>query len=153
MTVVSWYLPAGAAGTRHRALLTGAALLGLAWNVFGVVQFVQSLRATMVSLMAMGLTASQAERYLDLPAWTTVMFGIGVCLGVVGCVALFTRHRFAAPLLLVSLLAYVLLFIGDLAHGLFAAIPAQLGVLLLVLVIACALWLTARHARRAGWLR
>ena len=38
----------------------GVAALGLAWNIFGAVQFVGTLSATVDSLQAQGLTAEQA---------------------------------------------------------------------------------------------
>ena len=43
----------------------GVAALGLAWNVFGAVQFVGTLSATVDSLQAQGLTAEQAA-YRDV---------------------------------------------------------------------------------------
>jgi hypothetical protein len=41
--------------------------LGLAWNVFGAVQFTGSLSATAESLQAQGLTADQATVMLGYP--------------------------------------------------------------------------------------
>lgn len=136
----------------HRARQAAGAL-GAAWNLFGIVQFVHTLRATPASLMSGGWTAEQAAVYLALPGWMQLAFAVGVFGGLAGSIALTMQRRAALPLLAVSLAAYVLLFAGDAWFGLFAAFPAQLPVLVLVLAIAAVLFGLAVHARRSGGLR
>lgn len=136
--------------TRPRAsrVLLALAVLGVLWNLFGIVQFFDTLQATPRGLMAAGLDAAAAEIYLGLPAWMDVAFAIGVFGGLLGSIALGARHPWALPLLSLSLAAYVALFLGDLSHGMFSAIPGQLGVLLLVLLIAIVLFAAAVITRR-----
>lgn len=123
-----------------------AAVLGLAWNIFGLVQFVQSLSATQDSLMAGGLTAQQAEVMLGYPTWMTIAFAIGVIGGTVGCIGLLLRKSWAQPVFLASLLGYIALWIGDAVHGVFAALGTpQILVLTVVVAIALGLWLLARR--------
>ncbi len=134
-----------------RAVLP-AAVLGIAWNLFGIVQFVGGLTATEASLMARGLNAEQAALYANLPAWMHAVFAIGVLGGLAGSLAMALRRRVAVPVLATSLVAYVALFAGDAIHGLFTVMPSQLAVLSLVLAIAAGLLGLARvAARQGGW--
>jgi hypothetical protein len=61
-------------------------------------------------------------------------------------VLLLLRLRIAQPVLAVSLVAYVALWIGDAIHGVFAAIGLpQIVILTIVVAIAAALLLLSRH--------
>lgn len=123
--------------------------VGVAWNLFGIVQWIGTVRATPQSLMAGGLDATQAALYLGLPGWMTLAFAIGVFGGLAGSLALTLRHRASWPLLAMSLVAYIALFAGDAAYGLFEAIPGQLAILSVVLLIAIVLAGVAWRERRA----
>ncbi len=65
--------------------------LGLAWNIFGAVQFIGTLSATTESLQAQGLTAEQAAVMLGYPVWMTVVFAVGVFGGAIGCLLMLAR--------------------------------------------------------------
>lgn len=131
-----------------------AAILGLAWNVFGAVQFVGSLSARPESLAAQGLTPEQAAVMLGYPAWMTVAFAIGVFGGVIGCVLLLLRMRLAALVFAVSLAGYIALYAGDILHGVFAAMGTpQIVILSVVVLIAALLWGLAQHFQKRGALR
>jgi len=129
--------------------LLGAASFGVLWNVFGLIQFVGSFTQTTEALMAAGMSRMQADIYLGLPTWISVAFAIGVVGGLLGSSALLLGRRSAQPVLAVSLMGYVLLFAGDTYYGVFAAIPSQLAILVLVLLVAGALlgvsWLAGRQ--------
>ena len=130
-----------------------AAGLGLAWNVFGAVQFMGSLNATSETLQAQGMTPEQAAVMLGYPAWMTIAFAIGVFGGIIGCVLLLLRNKLAFPVFLASLLGYIVLYIGDITEGVFAALGTpQVVVLSLVVIIAAALLWLARFAARRGVL-
>lgn len=124
------------------------ALGGIAWNLFGLVQFAGTLTATEASMLAAGLTPAQAAVMAGLPAWMTLAFAIGVLGGLAGSALLLLRHRLARPVLAASLAAYVVLWLGDAALGVFAAFgPPQVAILTLVVAIAAAL-LRASHRTR-----
>jgi hypothetical protein len=126
--------------------LAASALGGIAWNIFGVVQFVGSATATEASLIASGMTPAQAAVMTGYPAWMTAAFAIGVFAGLAGSVLLLARRSAAMPVLLVSLVAYVALWIGDAVHGVFAALGApQVIILSTVVAIAAALYALSRH--------
>ena len=130
-----------------------AAGLGLAWNVFGAVQFVGSLSATSESLQAQGMTADQAAVMLGYPVWMTVVFAIGVFGGVLGCGLLLLRRAVAVPVFAASLAGYIALYVGDIVHGVFAALGTpQVAVLSAVVLIAAALLWLSRRARARGVL-
>jgi hypothetical protein len=131
--------------------MTAAALGGIAWNVFGLVQFASSLAATEASLMAAGMTTEQAAVMTGYPAWMTAAFGAGVLCGLAGSVLLLLRRAAAMPVLLISLVAYAGLWIGDAVNGVFAALGTpQVIILSLVVAIAAALFgLSLRHDAKA----
>ncbi len=133
-------------------LLPAAAFLGAAWNVFGIVQFAKSLVHSRESLMAGGLTSAQADVILSLPPWMTIAFAVGVFGGLAGSLLLGWRRAAARPVLALSLAAYGLLFAGDAAYGVFAALPHQFAILGLVVAIAAVLLVIAERAGRRGAL-
>lgn len=126
--------------------------LGLAWNIFGVVQFLGTFGATRDSLMRGGMTPVQAELYAQLPLWMTASFAIGVFCGVAGSLLLLVHRRAAVPVFGASLLAYCVLYIGDITQGVFAAFGTpQVAILTTVVLIAIALlWLALRFQSRGA---
>lgn len=123
-----------------------ASLGGIAWNIFGAVQFAGVVAATEQSLIASGLTADQAAVMTGYPGWMTLAFAIGVFGGLAGSVLLLLRRGTATPVLSVSLAAYVALWIGDAVHGVFAAMGAtQIVILTAVVAIAAALFALSHH--------
>jgi hypothetical protein len=131
-----------------------AALLGLAWNVFGVVQFLATAQGTIGSLMRSGLTQQQAQLYLNLPIWMTSSFAIGVFAGALGSILLLLRNKAAVTVFAISLAAYVMLYIGDITQGVFAVFGAkQVIILTTVVLIATALLWLALHLRRRSAMK
>ena len=127
--------------------------LALLWNAYGVLQFVGSLSATPESLVAAGLTETQAVVMTGYPAWMTFAFALGVFGGLVGSVLLLLRNKSAAPVFHVSLVGYVALYFGDIVHGVFAAMGIQQVVILtFVVLIAAGLSLASRVFTHRGQL-
>jgi hypothetical protein len=127
--------------------------LGLVWNAYGVMQFTDSLQATPDGLMATGLTKAQVAVMMGYPAWMTVAFAIGVFGGLAGCILLLMRRSIALPVFAASLAGYVVLYIGDMTQGVFAALGApQVIILTAVVLIAAGLLAAALRARKSGLL-
>jgi hypothetical protein len=127
------------------------ATLGLAWNIFGVVQFVGQLKQTEGAMMGAGMTAEQVAVYSNLPVWMDMVFGLGTFGGVVGCILLLLRKGFAVPVFAVSLGGYIILFVGDILNGVFAVFGiSQLTILSTVVAIAAGLLWFARRLRAQG---
>ena len=130
------------------------AIFGLVWNAFGVIEFITSFMGTVESLMRHGLTAAQATLYTNLPAWMHITFALGVFGGAIGCVLLLFRSRYATLVFLMSLLASITLFMGDLSQGVFEAFGSfQIGVLFAVVFIAAALLCMSRYFEKTGKLK
>jgi hypothetical protein len=128
--------------------------LGLAWNLFGVVQFLSTAGASVDALVRGGMTPAQAALYAGLPAWMNIAFAVGVSGGVLGSLLLLLRRRTAVPVFADSLGAYVVLYIGDIALGVFEAFgPPQVVILTMVVLIAAALLWLALRMRLQGSLR
>jgi hypothetical protein len=127
--------------------LSIVACLGVLWNAYGVLQFSRSVATTGADLVAMGLTQAQAQAMTSYPAWMTLAFAVGTFGGVLGSVLLFARRKSAVPVFAASLAGYVVLYVGDITQGVFAAMGlAQVAVLSLVVAIACGLLWASRHA-------
>lgn len=130
-----------------------ASSFGALWNAYGVFQFFKAVTTTRENLIAMGMTELQAETMSSYPLWMTAAFAVGTLGGLVGSVLLLLRRREAVPVFMASLAGYVVLYIGDITEGVFAALGAsQVIILSLVAVIAFGLLLTSRHADRSGIL-
>lgn len=140
-------------GSRAPALLWTMAGLGVLWNLYGIYQFIGTLTPAGRSAMAAGMTAAQAQIYFSLPAWMTAAFAVGVCSGLLGSLALAARRTAALPIFAVSLAGYIGLFVGDMYFGVFDAMPGQLAILALVVLVAVALFATAWVARAGALLR
>ena len=132
--------------------ILAAGVFGLAWNIFGLTRFAATEFANEAELIAGGMTAAQAALYTALPSWMAIAFGVGVLAGTTGCILMLLRRRAAVPVLTASLVAYVVLFVGDITQGVFAAFGVgQVVVLGLVVAVAAALLALARRGDRAGF--
>lgn len=139
-------------GSRGPIWLWLAGGLGVLWNAYGLYQFIASFSQTKASLMAVGMTASQADLYLSLPSWISVVFGVGVVGGLIGSIALLMKSARAVAIFGVSMAGYVILFSGDVYYGVFANIPTQLVILTVVVVIAAALLWVSIYAKKRNFL-
>lgn len=127
--------------------------LGIAWNSFGIFQFMTTTTASVDQLIATGMTPTQATLYAGLPGWMILAYAIGVFGGLIGSVLLGLRHKAAIAVLAASLAGYLVLYVGDITQGVFAAFGVQQVVILsLVVIIAVALLLYGLHLRRRGLL-
>lgn len=90
---------------------------------------------------------------LGYPVWMTAAFAVGVLGGLVGCVLLLLKKRISVPVFVISLIGYIVLYVGDLTEGVFAAIGAsQVAILSSVVIIAAALLWLSRHFAQKGAL-
>jgi len=126
--------------------------LGIAWNLFGIVQLYDFVTQTQTSLMMKGMSPKAADLYYGLPIWMKLVFAIGSFGGLIGSLMLAARNRAAVTVFAASLAGYVALFAGDVAYGVFDAIPGQMGVLLVVVGVAVVLLVLGVLARRRGLL-
>ncbi|MCX2719561.1 hypothetical protein [Lentiprolixibacter aurantiacus] len=128
-------------------------VLALLWNLMGVLAYLG--QAFITEEMKAEYSPEQLALIEGRPSWVTAAFAIAVWGGLLGCIALLIRKRWARPLLLISLLGVV----AQTSYNLFATNAAEvfgqlqgLVIPLFVVVIALILVLIAKIADRKQWL-
>ena len=112
------------------------------------------LFANSLTLDPATLPLDQRAIYDATPQWMTIAWAVAIGSGLIGAVGLILRRRFAEPALLISLIAVAVQFSGlFLVKQLRELTPEDhLLVPIVILVVAYAIWQTAKLARRKGWL-
>lgn len=133
-----WYMP--------------AAIAGLLWNLLGCAAYLSDVMLSEEAVSAM--SEAQQALYATRPSWAVAATAIAVWGGALGCVGLILRRRWAAPVLLASLVGVVVQDIGlfVLTDAGELAGPSALVLQGLVFGVSVALVLLARRAAAAGWL-
>jgi len=122
-------------------------ILAFLWNLMGVGSYIAD-KYGMIEL-----TAAQQELSNITPAWSTAAYAIAVWGGAIGCLGLLLRKKWARTLLLLSLLGVIanqvyMFFLSD-TFEVYGA--TEMGLQIVVLVIAIALVYLAGMAQRKGW--
>lgn len=128
-------------------------ILALLWNLMGVMSYLE--QAYMTDEMKAQYTAEQLTLMEGIPAWVTAAFALAVWGGLLGCIALLFRKRWAKPLLMLSLIAILI----QMAYSFFMTNAAEIyglipGIIipLLVIIIGIALVQFARIAEKRHWI-
>ena len=129
-------------------------VIALIWNIMGVMAYLADAFTTVEQLEMM--TQEQRHLYESRPAWVTSAFAIAVWGGLLGCIALLLRKKWARPIFLLSLIGilvqngyYFFMTNATEVFGQFQAIVMPL----LVIIIGIALLLFARSSTAKGWLK
>ena len=85
-----------------------AAIAGLLWNLLGVNAYLQQAYKT--EGFRAQLSAERLAIIDNYPAWVTAAFAIAVFAGVLGCIALLIRKKFAKTLFIISFLGVIVQF-------------------------------------------
>jgi hypothetical protein len=88
--------------------LRAVGLLGLAWNGFGVFDYIRTKTGGAQYLREFGLTQAQIDHMLAMPAWVTAVWALGVFSALAATLLLLLRRRHAAPMFAASLGFYLL---------------------------------------------
>ncbi|MBT8287070.1 MAG: hypothetical protein HKN00_05410 [Flavobacteriaceae bacterium] len=72
------------------------------WNLLGVAAYLGNAFATDESIAA--LPQADQDYMTNMPAWVTAAFAIGVWFGLLACIGLLMRKKWAVPLFMLSLL-------------------------------------------------
>lgn len=128
------------------------AIVALVWNLLGCAAFVFDLLLTPEALAAM--PAEQQALYAARPGWAVAATGVAVLGGVLGCVGLLRRRKWALPVFALSLAGIVAqdiaLFV--LVDGAKLAGPVAVAMQAVVLAVGIALVLLGRRGIARGWL-
>lgn len=125
------------------------AVLIIAWNIFGVMQYLGAMAATPEGLIESGYyTPEQAEAMGNIPAWSVSLFALAVFTGLGASILLVLRKAIALPVFLISLIFVILSIIGDAVLGLFSIMGGSyIGIMTMVFVVSVIQWLFARAMR------
>jgi len=128
-------------------------VLALLWNLMGVLAYLG--QAFITEEMKAEYSPEQLTLIESRPAWVTAAFAIAVWGGLLGCIALLIRKRWARPLLLISLLGVI----AQTSYNLFATNATEvfgqvqgLVMPLIVVIIAIILVFVAKIAERKHWV-
>lgn len=95
--------------------------VALLWNMMGVASYIM-----MTQLTAEKAAQTYGQAFADIfaakPAWATGAFAIAVFAGLLGCVGLLLRKRWARPLFIVS-------FLGIIIHNIWGVMAGTLSVI------------------------
>jgi len=130
------------------------AVIAFLWNAYGVYAYL--FEAFLNEKTKALLPPEQVEFIENTPAWVTAAFAIAVFAGLLGCLLLLMRRKFATPIFLISLLAvlvrsvYLLLMSNAIeVYG------TALGIVLTatVIIVAIFLYMYSKKATAKGWMR
>jgi hypothetical protein len=128
------------------------AVVALLWNLLGCVAYLMGVMMSAEQLAEL----SEAEQAIQAsrPVWSIGATAIAAWFGALGSLGLILRHRWAVPVLTVSLLGVIVqdLELFLLNDGVALAGGGVYAVQGAVLLIAVGLVLLARRARAAGWI-
>ena len=130
-------------------IVAGVALL---WNLLGCVAFVFDLRMTPEALAQ--LPEAHQTLYAARPAWAVVATAVAVFGGVLGCIGLLMRRKWAFPVLVLSLIGILVQDFGlfVLIDGATLAGPVAVVMQAIVLAVGIGLVWLGRKGIDRGWL-
>jgi hypothetical protein len=128
------------------------AVVALLWNVLGCAAFFSDLRLSPEALRE--LPESQQALYAARPAWAIVATATAVFGGVLGCIGLLLRKRWAFVVLVLSLLGIIVQDFGlfVLVRGATLAGPVASAMQAIVLAVGIGLVFLSRKGIARGWL-
>ena len=128
-------------------------VVALLWNLMGAMAYIG--QAYMTDEIKAALPADQQALLENIPAWATAAFAIAVWGGVLGCIALLLRKKWARPVLVISLLGILV----QMSYSFFMSNALEVygtgqGMVmpLLIIVIGVVLVLFAKSTQNKGWI-
>ena len=128
------------------------AVVALLWNLLGCLAFFSDLLLSTEDLAK--LPEAQQALYAARPGWAVAATAVAVFGGVLGCLGLLLRRKWALPVLILSLLGILIQDFGlfVLADGASLAGPVAVVMQAVVLAVGIGLvWLSRKGIAR-GWL-
>jgi len=114
-------------------------IVALLWNLMGVASYIMMTQLT-PEKAAEDYGQAFADIFAAKPAWATGAFAIAVFAGLIGCVGLLLRKKWARPLFIISLL-------GVIIHNIWGVMAGTLSVIgtfdkvMTIVVMAVAIFL------------
>ena len=127
----------------------------LLWNLIGLGIFgiMMSIIGNGEAMTAAKLNEAQQELINSTPSWVNIAFGVAVIFGVLACIALLMRRKFALPLFVISLLGVLVqntyvFFMSNSVEIMEGVGMAPLVILIAILLIPFTIFCLSK-----GWLR
>ena len=122
------------------------------WNLLGVMAF--AMQMMMSDEARAQLPELERTMYANIPSWYMIVFGIAVCAGTLGCIALLLRKKWALMLFAISFIAILaqqiyMFALSDIGKQMNMQ---QLSMTLSIPVIGIFLIWFARKKIAKGWL-
>lgn len=128
-------------------------ILGLLWFLMDLMAFV--MRVFMFDAMMSDMPENQQRLYIAMPSWVNVIFSLEVFGGVLGCIGLLLKKRWALVFFIISIIGvltqtYYVYFMSD-AISLMGA-PAII-MPLVAIFIGTGLIFTMKQATSRCWIK
>jgi len=128
-------------------------IIALLWNLIGVAMYIMMTQIT-PETVAESYGQDFADIFATKPAWATGAYAVAVFAGLLGCVGLFVRKKWARLLFIIS-------FLGIIIHNIWGVMAGTLSVIgmfdkvMTIVVMAIAIFLIwfARQKITQGVLR
>jgi len=127
--------------------------VALLWNGMGVNAYLQQSYDT--ESHRAQYNTDQLEIIANQPSWYTAVFALAVFGGLLGCLALLLRKKWARPLFLISLIAVI----GQMYYNLIVIKsyemfgPFETTMTIMILLAAVLLLMLSRKGIAKGWLK
>ena len=128
-------------------------VVGLIWNGLGSMNYI--MHTTNSEALQENYTADQLAFVEASPAWVTGAFALAVWGGLLGCLLLLLRKKWAVPVLLISLIG----ILGQAVYNFFLSNASEVFgsdmyvMPVLVILIGIGLYFYSRSSAGKGWLR
>lgn len=129
-------------------------VVALIWNVLGVMGYLGTVYMT--EDIRAQYTAEQLALMDNAPAWLTGVYALAVFSGLLGCILLLIRKKWAIPVFGITLLMVLIQMLYSwLATDSIAAFGTFQGIVMPLLIIAIAIFLYfySKGAAGKGWLK
>jgi hypothetical protein len=127
-------------------------VVALIWNGMGVMAYLGQAYMSDDALAA--LPEAEQALYANVPAWATAAFAIAVWGGLLGCLALLLRKKWAKPVLLLSLIGIVVQMIYNLFLSEAMDVYGPGGAIMPIMVIVIGIFLVwfSKKSIAEGWI-
>nr|WP_042291211.1 hypothetical protein [Nonlabens ulvanivorans] len=128
------------------------AIIFLLWNLMGIGAWSTEMAAP--DIMIEQMNEQQQELYQSRPGWYMYVYGVAVFAGLLACIMLLFKRKFAVLLSLISLFAVIITTSYNFFNGSWDIInTGDKFFFLSVPLLSVCLWLFARSAKSKAWLR
>lgn len=127
--------------------------IALLFNGYGGFDYIMTTTGGEDYLTAAGFTAEQITYWVEMPAWRTALWALGVWSGVIAAILMLLRKAWAVPLFAIGPVVFVLNLLAAFADGGVALLGSGYVVMsLVILAIIVFIWWYARKQKAAGIL-